>query len=58
LTHTCKHTFIQIKSRINFLIPHQINIQEEEEEEEEETYYKKIQLGIHQCKWVDAELTN
>jgi hypothetical protein len=39
------------------LIPHQINIQEEEEEEEE-TYYKKIQLGIHRCKWVDAELTN
>jgi hypothetical protein len=39
------------------LIPRQINI-EEEEEEEEETYYKKIQLGIHRCKWVDAELTN
>jgi hypothetical protein len=41
------------------LIPHQINIQEEEEEEEEETYTTKmIQLGIHRCKWVDAELTN
>jgi len=39
------------------LIPHQINI--EEEEEEEETYTAKtIQLGIHRCRWVDAELTN
>jgi hypothetical protein len=40
------------------LIPHQINIEEEEEEEEETYTTKIIQLGIHRCRWVDAELTN